>query len=151
MFSCSFFLFFHLFQGVLNFLMSLRSLCGRRVLCGKIQGYCDFTRKFDRAAVHIKVLMCRASSIVIISNTLTVPFPYRKFDGILYNVPSVSEVPRRGIWAEVRSTGARYALLSDVTRISYSSIWAVCPSLGSFGIFSLLYDSINGYWFDLTA
>ena len=31
--------------------------------------------------------------------------------GMAYNVPSVSGVPRRGIWAEVRSTGARYALL----------------------------------------
>ena len=121
MFSCSFFLFFHLFQGVLNFLMPLRSLCGRRVLCGKIQGYSDFTRKFDRAAVHILVLMCRASSIVIISNTLTVFFPYRKFGGILYNVPSIYDVLR---WQnvpkgedEVRSV---YAVLCEVF-IKYST------------------------------
>ena len=100
MFSCSFFLFFHLFQGVLNSLMPLRSLCGRRVLCGKIQGYSDFTRKFDRAAVHIRVLMCRASSIVIISNTLTVSFPYRNFGGISGNVLRTYEVRRRWIWAE---------------------------------------------------
>ena len=38
------------------------------------------------------------------------------FDGLAIsdNVPSVSEVPRRGIWAKVRSTEARYALLGDV-------------------------------------
>ena len=32
---------------------------------------------------------------------------------IAYNVPSVSEVPKRGIWAKMRSTVARYALLGD--------------------------------------
>jgi len=46
----------------------------------------------------------------------------RLFMGREYNVPSVSEVlPLGWIWAKVRSTEARYALLSDVARISYSS------------------------------
>jgi len=40
---------------------------------------------------------------------------------IAYNVPSISEVPQRGIWAEVRSTEAGYALLSEVFILIYSS------------------------------
>jgi hypothetical protein len=39
-------------------------------------------------------------------------FVYRL--GMAYNVSSVSEVSRRKIWAEMRSTGARYALLFEV-------------------------------------
>jgi hypothetical protein len=36
-----------------------------------------------------------------------------------YNVLSVSEVPRRGIWAECRRYGARYALLGDVVGLFF--------------------------------
>lgn len=39
---------------------------------------------------------------------------------IAYNVPSVSEVPRRGIWATSRSGGDRYALLSAVSAVIMS-------------------------------
>ncbi len=42
-----------------------------------------------------------------------------------YNVLSVSEVPRKGIWAKVHSTVARYALLYEV-RIKTANKLTVC-------------------------
>lgn len=40
----------------------------------------------------------------------------------MYNVPSVSEVPRGGVWVEVRSTVARYTLLYEVTGNNLSGL-----------------------------
>ena len=53
-------------------------------------------------------------------------------DGVKSNVTSVSEVRLRGIWAECRRLGARYALLGDEAQynvtylpkaIEFDDIW----------------------------
>ncbi|HJH26262.1 MAG TPA: hypothetical protein C5S37_05675, partial [Methanophagales archaeon] len=63
------------------------------------------------------------SLIVIISNTLTVSFPYRKFGGMPYNRIGLSEALRSKNWAEGEpSPEPHTCLLNDPRRSRERSV-----------------------------